>query len=57
MSPSDAMFLYGESRETMMHVAGLLPFTPPPDAPPDYLRDLMDEIREAAGAPRRGTCA
>lgn len=42
------MFLYGESRETMMHVGGLLPFSPPPDASPDHLRDLMDEIREGA---------
>jgi WS/DGAT/MGAT family acyltransferase len=45
LSPSDAMFLYGESRETMMHVAGLLTFVPPPDAPPDHLRRLMNEIR------------
>lgn len=47
LSPSDAMFLYGESRETMMHVAGMLPFSPPPDTPRDHLRALMDEIREA----------
>ncbi len=47
LSPSDAMFLYGESRETMMHVAGMLPFTPAPGTPPDHLRDLMDEVREA----------
>ncbi len=45
LTPSDAMFLYGESREQMMHVAGLLPFTPAPDASPDHLRELMDEIR------------
>lgn len=43
------MFLYGESREMMMHVAGMMPFSPPPDAPPDYMRSLMDEIR--AGVP------
>jgi diacylglycerol O-acyltransferase len=42
------MFLYGESRETMFHVAGMLPFTPAPGTPPDHLRDLMDEIRESA---------
>ncbi len=42
------MFLYGESRETMMHVAGLLPFSPAPDARPDHLRHLMNEIREGA---------
>jgi WS/DGAT/MGAT family acyltransferase len=46
------MFLYMESRETMMHVASLLPFTPPPDTPPDHLRRLMDEIRAAATVER-----
>ncbi len=49
LTPSDAMFLYGESREVMMHVGGLLLFSPPPDADPDHLRHLMDEVR--AGAP------
>lgn len=39
------MFLYGESRDQMMHVAGLMPFTPPPGTPPDALRVLMDEVR------------
>jgi len=48
LSPSDAMFLYGESREQMFHVAAMMPFTPPPDAKPDHLRDLMDEIRAGA---------
>ncbi|MEO8700766.1 MAG: wax ester/triacylglycerol synthase family O-acyltransferase [Kofleriaceae bacterium] len=48
LTPSDAMFLYGESRETMMHVAGLMVFSPPPDADPDHLRHLMDEVREGA---------
>ncbi len=41
------MFLYLESRETMMHVAGLLQFSPAPDTPPDHLRHLLDEIRAA----------
>ena len=49
LGPSDAMFLYMESRETMMHVAGLLPFSPPPEAPPDHLRRLLDEIRADPG--------
>jgi diacylglycerol O-acyltransferase / wax synthase len=40
------MFLYGETREVMMHVAGLMPFAPPPDWPPEQMRFLMDEIRE-----------
>ena len=48
LSPSDAWFLYGESRETMMHVAGLMVFSPPPDADPDHMRHLMDEVREGA---------
>jgi WS/DGAT/MGAT family acyltransferase len=47
LTSSDAMFLYLESRETMMHVAGLLTFAPPPDTPPDHLRRLVDEIRAA----------
>jgi diacylglycerol O-acyltransferase / wax synthase len=52
LSPSDAMFLYGESREQMMHVAAMMPFTPAPDASPDHLRDLMDEIREGVTVQR-----
>jgi WS/DGAT/MGAT family acyltransferase len=48
LTPSDSMFLYGESRETMMHVASLLPFSPAPDTPPDHLRLLMDEVRSEA---------
>lgn len=49
------MFLYGESRETMMHVAGLLPFSAPPDAGPDHLRHLMDAIRAGADVQRPWT--
>ncbi|WP_457143035.1 WS/DGAT/MGAT family O-acyltransferase [Mycobacterium sp. URHB0021] len=41
----DLMFVYGETSSSKMHVGGLLPFTPPPDAPPGYLRDLVDEAR------------
>jgi len=47
LTSSDTMFLYLESRETMMHVAGLLQFTPPPEMPPDHLRRLVDELRRA----------
>jgi WS/DGAT/MGAT family acyltransferase len=39
------MFLYGETPSTMMHVAGLLPMTPPPDAAPDYMRNLIESAR------------
>ena len=45
LTPNDMLFLYSESRETMMHVGGLLPFSPPPDAPPDFMRGLVDELR------------
>jgi WS/DGAT/MGAT family acyltransferase len=48
LSPSDTMFLYGESREQMMHVAGMMPFSPAPDASPDHLRELMNELRAGA---------
>jgi diacylglycerol O-acyltransferase len=30
----------------MLHVASLMPFTPPPDTPPDGLRRVVDELRE-----------
>ena len=45
LNPLDSMFLYGETSQTMMHVGGLLPFTMPPDAGPDFMRDWMEEIR------------
>ena len=43
--PQDAMFLWGETAETMMHVGALMPFTPPKDAGPNYLRELVTEAR------------
>jgi diacylglycerol O-acyltransferase / wax synthase len=48
LSPSDTMFLYGESREQMMHVAGMMPFTPAPDSSPDQMRELMNALRAGA---------
>jgi WS/DGAT/MGAT family acyltransferase len=45
LSMMDAVFLAGESRESMMHVGGLFPFTPAPDAKPGFLRELADELR------------
>ncbi|HTJ45727.1 MAG TPA: wax ester/triacylglycerol synthase family O-acyltransferase [Kofleriaceae bacterium] len=53
LTPSDALFLYGESREMMMHVAGLMPFTPPPDTPPDHLRRLMHEVKSGSAPVHR----
>jgi WS/DGAT/MGAT family acyltransferase len=40
----DSAFLYGETPSTMMHVASLLRFAPPPE-PGDYLRELVAEVR------------
>lgn len=50
LNPLDWTFLAAETRESMMHVGSLMPFSPPKDAPPDLLRRLMDEIREEARA-------
>lgn len=47
IKPLDAMFLWGESNETMMHVASLMPFTPPEGAGPDFLSRLYAEIADA----------
>lgn len=42
--PQDASFLISESREHPMHVAGLHLFELPPDAGPDYLSDLYQDL-------------
>ena len=44
ISPIDAMFLLGETREHPMHVAGLQLFEPPEGAGPDYVRDLYQDL-------------
>lgn len=46
INPQDAMFLWGETSETKMHVGALMPFTPPEGAPATYVRDLAERIRE-----------
>ncbi len=46
LTPSDAVFLYGETRETMMHVASMLIFSPPNGVRPDFLRKIVEEIKE-----------
>ena len=45
LSVMDAMFLAAENRESMMHVGGMLTFTLPADAPPNFLRQVADELR------------
>ena len=44
ISPTDSMFLIGESREHPMHVAGLQLFEPPKGAGPDFIRDMYESI-------------
>lgn len=43
----DASWLYVESRDTPMHVAGLNIFSLPKHAKPDFLRQLVAQVREA----------
>jgi diacylglycerol O-acyltransferase / wax synthase len=45
LGPQDMLFLYGETPSAMMHVAALMPFTPPADAPASYLRQMFEETR------------
>jgi WS/DGAT/MGAT family acyltransferase len=46
MPPTDAMFLWAESREHPMHVGGLQLFVPPEDLGPDFVTNMVDEWRE-----------
>lgn len=41
----DLLFIYGETSSSKMHVAGLLPFTPPPNATVEYLRQMIADAR------------
>ena len=45
LNPLDISWTQVESRDTPMHVAGLMPFELPADAPPDFLRDLVSDLR------------
>ena len=47
LNPLDASWLLVESRDTPMHIAGLMPFSLPDDAGPRYLLDLMADLRAA----------
>ena len=46
LKPMDAAWLYVESRDTPMHVASLMIFSKPPDAPVDFLRDLTLQAKD-----------
>jgi diacylglycerol O-acyltransferase len=43
LSPTDASFLWMETRNQPMHVAGLNLYTPPKGAGPDFVSDLLQE--------------
>ena len=47
LKPLDASWLYVESRNTPMHVAGLNIFSLPADAPPDFLSRLVAQLKDA----------
>jgi len=51
ISPTDAAWLLLESRETPMHVGGLLEFTRPRDAPPTYLKLQLERMRATRTLP------
>ncbi|HMC71391.1 MAG TPA: wax ester/triacylglycerol synthase domain-containing protein, partial [Mycobacteriales bacterium] len=52
MSPTDSMFLIGESREQPMHVGSLQVFELPDGADPDLLRmALLDMLQQTDVAP------
>lgn len=42
----DLLFIYGETPSSKMHVAGLLEFTPPADAPSNFLRETIAQARD-----------
>jgi len=44
LSPTDSIFLIGESREHPMHVGGLQLFDPPADAPEGFVHDLYEKV-------------
>lgn len=46
ISPIDAMFLIGESREHAMHVGSLQLFEPPEDAGPHFVRESFEAMLE-----------
>ena len=51
VAPLDAVWLELESRDTPMHVGGLLEFTLPKDAPPDYLKQIFEQMRSVRTIP------
>ncbi|MBV8062218.1 MAG: wax ester/triacylglycerol synthase family O-acyltransferase, partial [Nevskia sp.] len=46
LKPLDAAWLYVESRDTPMHVAGMQTFIPPKNAKASFLRDIMARFKD-----------
>lgn len=46
LNPMDASWLYVESHDTPMHVAGLMIFELPKDAPPDFFQQMFADFRK-----------
>ncbi len=56
LSPVDAAFLRMDSKRTPMHVGALMTFRLPDKAPPDFLRRLLDRMREEPFMPPPFNC-
>jgi len=56
LSPIDAAFLRMESTRTPMHVGALMTFKLPDNAPPDFVRKLMSQMREKPFMPEPFNC-
>src|SRR5689334_10179648 len=56
LSPLDASFLRMESKRTPMHVGALLVFQLPDDASPDFMRNLLKQMREHPFMPSPFDC-
>ncbi len=51
LSPIDMLFLTLEKRQQPMHVGGLFLFRIPPNAPADYVHQLVQDIRNSRAIP------
>jgi WS/DGAT/MGAT family acyltransferase len=56
LSPLDAAFLRMESKRTPMHVGAMMTFKLPDNAPPDFVRKLMEQMREQPFMPAPFNC-
>ena len=50
LSPTDSAFLWMETRNQPMHVAGLNIYTPPKGSGPEFVGQMLDEWRQHLGA-------